>query len=131
MNKTIVAEGVDLPNRAALTGGVATDDWVILSGQLAYDASVDGIPDGMDVAEQTRAVMENIGALLRAEGCDFGDIVRVTIYLTDLADLPAMNAVYSSYVKEPYPARTTLGVTFLAMPGARVEIEAMALRRSA
>jgi 2-iminobutanoate/2-iminopropanoate deaminase len=129
MNKTITADGVDLPNRAALTGGVATDDWVILSGQLAYDASVDGIPEGMDIADQTRAVMENIGALLRSEGCDFGDIVRVTIYLTDFADLPGMNAVYSSYVTEPYPARTTLGVPFLAMPGAKVEIEAMAHRR--
>ena len=129
MAKTIVAEGVDLPARAALTGGVATDDWVILSGQLAYDASADGVPADMDIADQTRAVMENIGALLRSEGLDFGDIVRVTIYITDFADLPAMNEVYSSYVKEPYPARTTLGVPFLAMPNARVEIEAMALRR--
>lgn len=128
MAKTIVAEGVDLPARAALTGGVATDDWVILSGQLAYDASADGVPADMDIADQTRAVMENIGALLRSEGLDFGDIVRVTIYITDFADLPAMNEVYSSYVNEPYPARTTLGVPFLAMPNARVEIEAMALR---
>lgn len=131
MRKTITAPDVDMPARAALTGGVATDDMVVLSGQLAYDASVDGVPAGMGAGEQTRAIMENIGALLRAEGLDFGDIVRVTIYLTDFADLPAMNEVYSSYVKEPYPARTTVGVTFLAMPNARVEIEALALRRDA
>lgn len=128
MRKTVSASEVKKPARAALTGGVAVDDQVFLSGQMAYNPDVDGIPADMDAAAQTRVIMDNIGHLLAAEGLDFGDIVRVTIFLTDLGDLRAMNEVYSSYVKEPYPARSTVGVAFLAIPNGRVEIEALAIR---
>ena len=102
MRKTVSAPEVKKPARAALTGGVAVDDQVFLSGQMAYNPDVDGIPADMDAAAQTRVIMDNIGHLLAAEGLDFGDIVRVTIFLTDLGDLRAMNEVYSSYVKEPF-----------------------------
>ena len=129
MRKTVSAPEAKSPARAALTGGVAVGDQVILSGQMAYDPEYDGIPPDMDAAAQTRVIMEKIGALLASEGLDYGDIVKVTIFLTDIADLRAMNEVYSSYVKEPYPARSTVGVTFLAVPNGRVEIEALAIRR--
>tara|TARA_R110002110_G_scaffold415612_7_gene652257 strand:+ start:66251 stop:66640 length:390 start_codon:yes stop_codon:yes gene_type:complete len=128
MRKTVSAPGVKSPARAALTGGVALADQVILSGQMAYDPEYDGIPPDMDAAAQTRAIMEKIGVLLASEGLDYGDIVKVTIFMTDIDDLRAMNEVYSSYVKEPYPARSTVGVTFLAVPNGRVEIEATAIR---
>ena len=131
MHKTVSSPEAHSPARAALTGGVALDDQVILSGQMAYDAAIDGIPDDMDAGEQTRVIMEKIGALLRSEGLDYGDIFKVTIFLTDINDLRAMNEVYASYVKEPYPARSTVGVTFLAVPKGRVEIEATAVRRLA
>jgi 2-iminobutanoate/2-iminopropanoate deaminase len=72
--------------------------------------------------------MDNIGHLLRAEGFDYSDIVRVTIFLTDLSDLRAMNEVYSSYVTEPYPARSTIEVAGLAIPNGRVEIEGQAIK---
>ncbi|MEP4377799.1 MAG: Rid family hydrolase [Alphaproteobacteria bacterium] len=129
MRKTVSSPDVKKPDRAALTGGVAVGDQVILSGQMAYDPDVDGIPADMDAAAQTRVIMENIGHLLASEGLDHGDIVKVTIFLTDLGDLRAMNDVYSSYVAAPYPARSTVGVTFLAIPNGRVEIEATAVRR--
>jgi len=131
MHKTVSSPEVHSPARAALTGGVALDDQVILSGQMAYEAAIDGIPDDMDAGEQTRVIMEKIGALLRSEGLDYGDIVKVIIFLTDINDLRAMNEVYSRYVQEPYPARSTVGVTFLAVPNGRVEIEATAVRRPA
>ena len=129
MRNTVSAPEVQKPDRAALTGGVAAGDQVFLSGQMAYDPAVDGIPADMDAAAQTRVIMDNIGHLLRSEGLDYADIVRVTIFLTDLGDLRAMNEVYSSYVSEPYPARSTVGVAFLAIPNGRVEIEALAIRQ--
>lgn len=128
MRKTVSAPEVKKPARAALTGGVAVNDQVILSGQMAYDPDVDGIPADMDAAAQTRVIMDNIGHLLAAEGLDYGAIVKVTIFLTYLADLRAMNEVYSSYVTAPYPERSTVGVAFLAIPNGRVEIEATAIR---
>jgi 2-iminobutanoate/2-iminopropanoate deaminase len=129
MRRTVSSPDVKKPARAALTGGVAVGDQVILSGQMAYDPDIDGIPADMDAAVQTRVIMDNIGHLLATEGLSHSDIVKVTIFLTDLGDLRAMNDVYSSYVSEPYPARSTVGVTFLAIPNGRVEIEATAVRR--
>lgn len=129
MRKTVSSPDVQKPQRAALTGGVAVDDQVFLSGQMAYNPAVGGIPADMDAAAQTRVIMENIGKLLRSEGLDHADIVRVTIFLTHLEDLGAMNEVYAGYVSEPYPARSTVGVSFLAVPNGRVEIEATAIRR--
>lgn len=128
MRKTISAPEVKKPDRPALTGGVAAGDQVILSGQMAYDPDIDGIPADMDAAAQTKVIMDNIGHLLASEGLDYSHIVKVIIFMTDLADIPAMNAVYSSYVTEPYPARSTVGVSFLAIPNGRVEIEATAIR---
>ena len=128
MRKTVSSPDVKKPDRAALTGGVAAGDQVFLSGQMAYDPAVDGIPADMDAATQTRVIMDNIGHLLASEGLGYGDIVKVTIFLTDIRDLRAMNDVYSSYVTEPYPARSTVGITFLAIPNGRVEIEAIAIR---
>jgi 2-iminobutanoate/2-iminopropanoate deaminase len=98
MRKTVSAPEVKKPARAALTGGVAVGDQVFLSGQMAYNPEIDGISADMGAAAQTRVIMDNIGHLLTAEGMNYGDIVRVTIFLTDLGDLRAMNEVYSSYV---------------------------------
>ena len=128
MRKTVVSPEVKKPDRAALTGGVLVGGQMFLSGQMAYDPEIDGIAPDADAAAQTRVIMDNIGHLLRAEGFDYSDIVRVTIFLTDLSDLRAMNEVYSSYVSEPYPARSTVEVAGLAIPNGRVEIEAQAIR---
>lgn len=128
MRKTVTSPKVKKPVRAALTGGVLVDDQMFLSGQMAYDPEIDGIAPDADAAAQTRVIMDNIGHLLRAEGFDYNDIVRVTIFLTDLSDLRAMNEVYASYVSEPYPARSTVEVAGLAIPNGRVEIEAQAIK---
>ena len=78
-----------------------------------------------DAAQQTKQVMENLGAVLAASGASFHHLVKTTLYLVDLAYFDAVNEVYARYLKPPYPARSTIGVATLPK-GAKVEIEAMA-----
>ena len=78
-----------------------------------------------DVAAQTRQVFANLRAVLKASDLDFEDVVKVNVYLTDISDFEAMNKVYAEHFREPYPARTTVGVAQLPK-GAKVEIEMVA-----
>ena len=80
-----------------------------------------------DATAQTVRVLDNVRAVLAANGMTFADVVKSTVFLTDLADFGAMNAVYASYFTEPYPARSTVQVSALPR-GARVEIEVIASR---
>jgi 2-iminobutanoate/2-iminopropanoate deaminase len=97
---------------------------VFLSGQIPLDpASGDFV--GGSVGEQTRRVMDNLGAVLTAAGASFGDVVKTTIYLLDLADFTEVNAVYGGYFRDAPPARATVQVAALPK-GARVEIDAVA-----
>jgi 2-iminobutanoate/2-iminopropanoate deaminase len=128
MTHTLHASDVAVPPVDALTSGVGTDDEVLITGQLAFDAAVGGIPDGATAVDQAEVVMARIEALLAAEGLGFDSLVHVRIYVTDLDDVLPVNAVYARFVRPPYPARVTIGVAFLALPGAKVEIEAVARR---
>lgn len=78
-----------------------------------------------DVAEQTRQVLQNMTAILTEAGCSRKDVVKVTVFLTDMNDFAAVNEVYASVFTAPYPARTAFAVSGLPL-GARVEIEAIA-----
>jgi 2-iminobutanoate/2-iminopropanoate deaminase len=69
-----------------------------------------------------RQCLENIGGVLKEAGMGFDNAVAVQVYLTDIDLFQRMNAVYTTYFKEPRPSRTTVGVTRLAAPGARIEI---------
>jgi 2-aminomuconate deaminase len=86
---------------------------------------VDGVKV-LDVGAQTRAVIENIGDILRAVGADLGDLVQVTAYLVDMADFAAYNAAYGEYFDETGPTRTTVGVRELPHPDLLIEIQAVA-----
>lgn len=97
---------------------------VFLSGQTPIDPVTGQLIQG-DVKEQTRRVMENLKAVLGAGGLDFSNVVRCGVFLTDMADFPAMNEVYGSYFKGSPPARTTVQVSGLPK-GARVEIDCIA-----
>ena len=88
---------------------------------------VDGVKV-LDVAAQTRAVIENIGDILRAAGADLGDLVQVTSYLVDMADFAAYNEVYAQYFTESGPTRTTVAVRELPHPDLLIEIQAVAYR---
>ena len=82
----------------------------------------------LDIAAQTRAVIENIRDILHAAGVDLGDLVQVTTYLVDMADFAAYNAVYGEYFDETGPTRTTVGVRELPHPDLLIEITAIAYR---
>jgi reactive intermediate/imine deaminase len=106
------------PYSQALRAG----DTVYLSGQIPLDPQTMQIVEGFE--NQAKRVFENLRAVCRAAGGDFNRVVRVTIYLTDLAQFPKVNDVMASYFKEPYPARVTVGVSSLPR-GAQVEVDAV------
>jgi len=106
---------------------VAVGDLVFCAGQVGLDpASGRLVPGGVEA--ETARVLENLAAVLAAAALGLGDIVKTTVYLVDLGEFAAMNAVYGRYFSPPYPARATVGVAALPA-GARVEIEAVATRR--
>jgi 2-iminobutanoate/2-iminopropanoate deaminase len=98
---------------------------VYCAGQIPLDPKSGQIVS-KDISEQTRRVLDNISAILRAEGLSFENIVKTTIFLTDLADFQTVNEIYASYFKQTPPARSTVQVTALPK-GARIEIEAIAV----
>jgi reactive intermediate/imine deaminase len=106
--------------------GVRAGELVFLSGQIPLDPATGELVGG-DITAQTRRVMENLRAVLAAAGCTFGDVVRTTIYLVDLAHFASVNEAYGSYLKTPFPARATVQVSALPK-GAQVEIDAVAVR---
>ncbi len=104
---------------------IRAGQFLFLSGQVPLDPSTGEIVPG-DVTAQVGRVMQNIAAVLEAADSSFDHIVRTTIYLVDLADFAAVNEVYSSYFRDPAPARSTVQVARLPKD-ARVEIDAIAL----
>lgn len=105
------------PFSLAVRGG----DLLFLSGQVAQDPATGELIDG-DVADQTDQILRNLATALEAAGKDLGDVVRVGVYLTDMADFAAMNEAYSRHFAEPYAARTAIGVAALPL-GAAVEMD--------
>jgi len=99
---------------------------VLLSGQTPIDPGTGELVSG-GIDAQTRRCLENLTAVLAAGGLTRADVVKCTVYLTDIADFSAMNAAYAEYFDEPFPARTTIAVAGLPL-GARVEIEMIAQR---
>jgi reactive intermediate/imine deaminase len=102
---------------------VRAGNTVYFSGQIPLDPSTAELVTG-DISFQTRRVFENLKAVCEAAGGTLGGIVRVGIYLTDLGNFAAVNTVMAEYFKEPYPARSTIGVASLPR-GAQVEIDAV------
>ena len=103
---------------------VRAGDFVFLSGMIGQDAASGRLVAG-GVAEQAHQIFHNAATLLRSAGKTLGDAVKVNVYLVDMDDFAAMNAVYSKKFSEPYPARTTIAVAALPL-GARIEVELVA-----
>jgi 2-iminobutanoate/2-iminopropanoate deaminase len=103
---------------------VRTGQLLFVSGQVALDPATGNMVEG-GIAEQTRRVLDNIGALLTAGGRSFADVVRTTIFLADMNDFAAVNEIYGQYFTQPYPARATVQVARLPKD-ARVEIDVIA-----
>jgi len=103
---------------------VRSGKFLFCSGQIPLDLKSGQIVPG-DIAAQTRRVLDNIAAVLKAEGLTFENVVKTTIFLTDLADFQTVNEIYGSYSKNQPPARSTVQVSALPK-GAKIEIEAIA-----
>jgi 2-iminobutanoate/2-iminopropanoate deaminase len=103
---------------------IAVGDLLFCAGQIPLDPATGDLV-GADVTTQTERVCQNIAAVLKANGFTFANVVKTTVFLTDLANFAAMNAVYSKYFTEPFPARSTIQVAGLPR-GSQVEIEVTA-----
>ncbi|MGB9602015.1 MAG: RidA family protein [Verrucomicrobiia bacterium] len=99
-------------------------DFLFCAGQIPL-VPENGTIVGEDIKSQTEQVLKNIRAILNSEGLDFSNVVKTTVFLTDLSDFAAMNEVYGKYFSSPYPARSTIQVAALPK-GAKVEIEVIA-----
>src|SRR5579862_6830641 len=91
-------------SQAIVAGG-----FVFLSGQIPLDPAT-GTLVGGDITAQTHRVMKNLDAILRAAGVSFNTVVKTTVYLADMSEFAAMNAVYGEYFPAPAPARATVQV---------------------
>ena len=104
---------------------VQVGNTLYLSGQTPLDPATGELVEG-DISTQARQVFENLKAGLAAANADFANVVRVGIYLTDLGNFSAVNEVMKQYFREPYPARSTIGVAALPR-AAQVEIDLVAV----
>jgi 2-iminobutanoate/2-iminopropanoate deaminase len=107
---------------------VASGGLLFCAGQIPLDPATGELVAG-DVAAQTERVCENVAAVLRANGMTFANVVKTTVFLTDMTNFAAMNAVYARHFTEPFPARSTVAVAGLPR-GAQVEIEVIASAES-
>jgi 2-iminobutanoate/2-iminopropanoate deaminase len=108
------------------TDAVRAGDLVFVSGVVPVDA--DGnVVGGDDVGAQARKVFENMGAVLKGAGCGFQDVVKVTVFLTDVDDRAAINPARQEVFGSARPASTLVEISRLAIPGAKIEVEAVAV----
>ncbi len=111
------------------TDAVQAGGLLFISGCVPADAQGRLVGDG-DVVAQARQVFESIGRVLAAAGAGFADVVKVTVYLIDIDDRPLINPVRQEAFGDVRPASTLVEVSRLALPGARLEVDAVALAPS-
>jgi len=121
---------ISTPNAPAAIGtysqAVRTGDTLYLSGQIGLDPTSGQLVEGIE--SQIQRVFANLKAVAEAAGASLGDVVKVTVYLTDLANFARVNEAMSRYFKQPYPARAVVGVASLPR-GALVEADAIVVLR--
>jgi 2-iminobutanoate/2-iminopropanoate deaminase len=122
--RPVLADGLPAPV-GPYSPAMQYERLVFVSGQGATDP-VTGQLAGLDIESQTEQVFRNIEAILRAAGTDLSRVLRCGVFLVDMRDFPAMNAVYARVFGDHRPARTTVAVSALPHPGLRVEIDAVA-----
>lgn len=103
--------------------GIFVDQFLFISGQLPINPADGKMIDG-DIAEKARQVFRNISAIAESAGGSIADVVKVTLFLTDMSDFQQVNEVYSQYFKSPYPARSAIQVSALPL-GSNIEAEAI------
>jgi len=110
----------EIPPRPNFSAAILADGNLYVSGMIGQDLKTKNVPANFE--DEVKALLTNIGVVLKAGGMDYKDVVSVQVYLTDMDLFPRMNAVYTTFFKEPRPTRTTVGVTKLALPAAHIEI---------
>ena len=124
MAVTPVATPSAPPALGPYSPAVRAGDWLVLSGQVPIDAATGTFVDG-DATTQARVVLNNIAAILADAGASLADVAKSLIFLIDLGDFQAVNAVYAEAFGDHRPARSTVQIASLPA-GARVEIEVWA-----
>lgn len=123
---------IDAPGLGRALGPYSRAVWagdiLYLAGQLGIDPATNKLVEG-GAGPETEQLLKGIAAVLDVAGLSLADVIKSNVYLTDIGDFAAMNAVYATFFEEPYPARTTIAVA--ALPGgAHVEIEVVAAKVS-
>jgi 2-iminobutanoate/2-iminopropanoate deaminase len=124
MSRQMIQSAKLAPPVGPFSPAVRIDDFVYLSGQVGQDPATGKIVQG-GVEREAEQIFAILGALLEAAGLTFADVIRVGVFLTDMASFGAVNAIYARFFHEPFPARTTVAVAALPL-GARVEIDLIA-----
>src|SRR4029078_2291329 len=114
------------PSSLPFSKVVEANGFVFLAGQIGDAAGSNG-PGPGGIAAETRAMLDNVGRLLRGVGLDYADVVKCTVYIVDFDEFAAMNGVYREYFPTDPPTRDTGGASGLAL-GCRIEIEVLAAR---
>jgi 2-iminobutanoate/2-iminopropanoate deaminase len=126
MTKQIIATNQAPAAIGPYSQAIRTGNLLFGSGQLPLDPADPGAAFPEDIAAQTEQALMNLGGLLSSQGLSFDNVVKTTVFLMDMADFAAMNAVYGKYFSSNPPARSTVQVAGLPR-GAKVEIEFVAV----
>ena len=126
MTKQIIATDQAPAALGPYSQGVAVDNLLFISGQLPIDPETGKLIDE-DIAARTHRAVENLKAVAEAAGSSLANIVKTTIFLTDLADFQAVNSAYAQHFTTEPPARSTVQVAALPL-GSNIEIEAILVR---
>jgi reactive intermediate/imine deaminase len=126
MSRTVIASDAAPKAIGPYSQAVQVGNTIYTSGQIPLDPASGELVAG-DIAAQAHRVFDNLKAVIEAAGAGFSDVVRVGIYLTDLSNFAAVNAVMTEYFQPPYPARSTIGVAALPR-GAQVEVDLVLVR---
>jgi reactive intermediate/imine deaminase len=125
MKQQLTGRGLAPPG-GPFSAGIKSGRLVFVAGQVAVDGQGKTIGVG-DIRAQTRQVLTNVGAVLAAGGASFDDVVKVTVFLTDMGQIAGVQEVRPDFFKPPYPASTLVEVSRLVNPEWLIEIEAIAV----
>lgn len=125
MKKVILTKSAPAPI-GPYSQAIEVGNMLFCSGQIPIDPATNEVFTG-DLKRQTELVMKNVEAVLKAGGCDFKNVVKTTIFLTNMADFATVNEVYGKYFSELPPARSTVAVAGLPK-GVNVEVEVLAVK---
>ncbi|MDD2595105.1 MAG: RidA family protein [Bacteroidales bacterium] len=126
MNKKVIASPLAPKAVGPYSQAIVIGNTIYVSGQIPIDANTGAfVPGG--IKEQLHQIFKNLKYILNEAGYDFDNVVKTTVYLTDMNDFATLNEIYASYFNEPYPARVAYSVVGLPK-GALAEIEVIAVK---